>query len=170
MKKSLLFLLILFSTALFSQENKKIYNNELKLDALHLIFGNINLSYEFLLNENSGFTVYGEYNLDNNQLWDIQSGFGAAYRLYVGSRYASGFFVEGGVSGYVIDNEYYDEHRYSTSIGPTIALGGKFMIRQNTVFEFFGGLGRNFLPENDNKYYDYTPVIPRFGVSIGRRF
>ena len=172
MKKLLLLLMVLYVGTVNAQENNKVYKNEISIDALHLVLGNVGLSYEYLINENSGFGLYGEFNVDNNRIWEIDAAYGINYRLYVGSRYASGFFLEGGLGGYATTDYYNSKEETTYLLGPTFALGGKFVIRKQLVFQFFGGLGRNFInKKHDNSvYYEDQIIFPRFGVSLGTRF
>jgi hypothetical protein len=68
MKKLLLLFMLVYVGTVNAQENNKVYKNEISIDALHLVLGNVGLSYEYLINENSGFGLYGEFNVDNNRL------------------------------------------------------------------------------------------------------
>jgi hypothetical protein len=172
MKKLLLLFMLVYVGTVNAQESNKVYKNEISIDALHLVLGNVGLSYEYLINENSGFGLYGEFNVDNNRIWEIDAAYGINYRLYVGSRYASGFFLEGGLGGYTTTDYYNSKEETTFLLGPTFALGGKFVIRKQLVFQFFGGLGRNFISKDkDNSvYYEDQIIFPRFGVSIGTRF
>jgi len=111
MKKLLLLFMLVYVGTVNAQESNKVYKNEISIDALHLVLGNVGLSYEYLINENSGFGLYGEFNVDNNRIWEIDAAYGINYRLYVGSRYASGFFIEGGLGGFNTSNYYYNSKK-----------------------------------------------------------
>lgn len=170
MRKLLFFFLILAST-LNAQESANNYHHELRLNALNLVLGNPELDYEYLLNENSGAGIYASINVDNNKIFPYNFMAGPYYRLYVGSRYASGFFFEGTLSVIGEKVDKYDPNTGSYSpydkigFGPSVAIGGKFVIRKSVVFEFFGGIGRNFSADEFS-----ADAFPRIGISIGKRF
>ncbi len=163
----------LTATLTHAQEDTKLRSNELKVNALTLVLGNPEISYERLLNENSGLGLSVNFNVDNNQLLPYNYMIMPYYRLYVGSKRAAGFFFEGSlaylseeVSTYIYNgNNGYTDTKDETGFGVGVAIGGKFLIKKSIVFEFFGGLGRNF-NATDNGSYAY----PRVGVSIGKRF
>ncbi len=169
MKKLILFFLIA-GTTLQGQNVTPTYRHELKLNALNLVLGNPELNYEYLLNSNSGVGFYVNGNIDHNHIWPYTYMAGLNYRLYVGGKYASGFFFEGGVNAIGIeDYDGYKEAERINGWGPSFAIGGKFLIKNTIILEFFGGLGRNFNTHEDRYGYD-NPVFPRWGVSVGKRF
>lgn len=58
------------------------------------------------------------------------------------------------------------------SAGLTLALGYKFVSKQNWSAELFLGLGNNFVytKSEDDKYNPRIPLYPRVGISIGKRY
>lgn len=172
MKNFFLLLCFLVSVSCLSaQEKEKVYKHEIKINALNLILGNPEIDYEYLIDANSGFGLYANFNVDKNRIWEFNYMTGLYYRLYVGNRYASGFFFEGGLSAYGLDEYIYnypDPSREETKnyFGPNVAIGGKFVINKSIAFEFFGGIGRSIFVSED----DYPSAFPRIGVSIGKRF
>lgn len=182
MRKILLFLVFFsFSLNIYAQEaetdvlqEELLYpgENELKLNALYLLLGFPELSYERILNEESALGIALSFSTE--ETFGIDFMVLPYYRVYFGDKPASGFFVEGNASLFVADyNEivYYDDFSYretsenKVGAGVGLAVGAKFMTRSGWVFEFFGGAGRNFLtPE------EIGAVYPRLGLTVGRRF
>jgi hypothetical protein len=154
-----------------AQDEVKVQRNEIKLNALNLILGNPELTYEYLIDANSGFGIFGNINIDNNRAMNYNYMAGMYYRLYVGGKYASGFFFEGGVTALGVSDYHYnypgpDTEEKSNRFGPMVAIGGKFLIKRSIVFEFFGGIGRSMFSSGD----DGDNAFPRIGISIGKRF
>ena len=79
----------------YSQDKEKIDfpKNEIKGNALLLVVGALEFTYEHLLNEESGVGVSLFVPYDN----DIETNFSLSpyYRFYFGQKPAAGFFVEG---------------------------------------------------------------------------
>ena len=175
MKKLILLICVaLTATLTYAQEDTKLRSNEIKVNALTLVLGNPEISYERLLNENSGLGLSVNFNVANNQLLPYNYMIMPYYRLYVGSKRAAGFFFEGSlaylseeVESYVYQGNGGYSYKISdeTGFGVGVAIGGKFLIKKSIIFEFFGGLGRNFNANDDGSY-----AYPRVGVSIGKRF
>lgn len=175
MKNLCLFVFLFISISLSAQDNGSVElrSHEIKINALTLVLGNPELGYEYLINESSGVGLAVNFNIDNNQLLPFNYMIMPYYRLYVGNKRAAGFFFEGSLaylSEEVYTYNYNGNNNYSyttdeTGYGVGVAVGGKFLIKKSIVFEFFGGLGRNF---NANDYGSYA--YPRVGVSIGKRF
>ena len=184
MKKITLILLTCFSLTAFSQEksyqqdeNKK---HEVKLNALGLLTSEwIDVSYEYLINEESSFGVGLQFGLDdNNIITDTYRTFSLTpyYRRYFSKKYARGFYVEGFGMLHTFKDDYYifdillpggnillDEKRTNFALG--IAVGGKFVSKGGFAVDIYGGLGRNI----GNNQYDYD-VVGRIGISLGFRF
>ena len=179
-------LLVLFLLALnfngYSQEAEEITTtqeelfytgkNELKLNALYLLLGFPELSYERVLDEESAIGISVAFSTED--VFDIDFMAIPYYRVYFGDKPAAGFFVEGNAALYAVDNyevTYYDGYSYEeektneVGAGLGLAVGTKFMTKSGWVFEVFGGAGRNFLtPE------EIGAVYPRLGLTVGKRF
>ena len=90
----------------YSQDEEKIDfpKNEIKGNALLLVAGALEVTYERLLNEESGVGVSLFVPYDN----DIDTNFSLSpyYRFYFGKKPAAGFFVE----GFGMLNSYSDDY------------------------------------------------------------
>lgn len=174
MKK--LIVLLCFSTYLsgYSQQNEvpNFKRNELKGNALFLVLGAIEVTYERILNEDTGLGVSVFFvNQD-----EFESNFMLTpyYRAYFGKKPAAGFFVEGFSTlntGVARTTYYYDNNnvgrvekdRY-TDFALGFGLGSKWVHRKGYVFEINAGIGRNLLSK------DGPEVVGRGGITIGYRF
>tara|TARA_R110002073_G_scaffold258681_1_gene421675 strand:+ start:27064 stop:27615 length:552 start_codon:yes stop_codon:yes gene_type:complete len=183
MKKITLILLTCFSLSVFSQEKNYLQDvdkkHEIKLNVLGLLTSEwIDVSYEYLINEESSFGLGLQFGLDdNNVITDTYRTFSITpyYRRYFSKKYARGFYVEGfGMLHTFKDDDYYfdilfptnnvvNEKRTNFALG--IAVGGKFVSKGGFIADIFGGLGRNL----GNNEYDYD-VVGRIGISLGYRF
>lgn len=171
MKKILL--LVFLTNALFfygqDAENEMVKTNELRLNALMLIAGGINVSYEKLLNEESGIGISAAVFFDDDiaENWYISP----YYRVYFGKKPAAGFFLEGfgslnSIEDYVFESNN-DEYTFEniTDFALGIGLGGKFLTKRNLVGEISLGFGRNLFV-NDRDY----EIFVKGEISVGFRF
>ena len=102
MKKLIAITLLFTSTFAFSQDdslpqdtNKK---HEITINALTLIVSEwADISYEYLINEESSFGIDLQFGLDSNDDFDTYRTFSVTpnYRRYFSNKYARGFFIEG---------------------------------------------------------------------------
>lgn len=155
-------------------------NNEIKLNAIMLLFGAFEPSYEYNLSESSSvgislFIPFDDDNFDTNINYYISP----YYRIFFGQKYAAGFFLEGFAMVNSIEHEYYSPSQggnYNywekdvTDFALGFGLGGKWNTRGGFVFEVSGGIGRNLFNTNDSDYYDYSPIVGKFGFNLGFRF
>lgn len=174
--KKIIFLLCFTSfLSAYSQENETTVfkKNELKGNALLLISGALEFTYERLLNEESGlgaslFLAYDE---------DIDTKFTLTpyYRFYFGKKPAAGFFVEGFgmLNNYEDETSYYYDGVYTTAEGEKttdfalgFGLGAKWVTQKGFLFEINGGAGRNLFNSNDTDY----EIVGRGGITLGYRF
>ena len=183
MKKITLLLLILVSSISIAQEksypqdiNKK---HEVKLNALGLLaFEWLDVSYEYLINEESSFGVGTLISLNNNRDIDINEyrkfSLTPFYRRYFSSKFARGFFIEGfGMLHTYEDHTYYYNNgtdwtsnvEDKTEFAVGISVGGKFISKKGFTTEIYLGLGRN-LGGNNNS----LEAVGRGGISLGYRF
>lgn len=176
---------LLLSFTGMAQENTE--KHELKANAFNLIiFKTLDISYEYILNPNSGLGISVLSNLQQGEpdwLNDISElpyynekfAITPYYRHYFMNRYAKGFFLEAfGMfnSQKVYEDNYFSEDDYeyigrSTNFAVGISLGGKIVSRRNFVFEFFGGVGRNLITSDPDVA---TGFVPRVGINLGYRF
>ena len=185
--KKLLSILLFFSlsTILFAQENDSSQDidkkHELKFNALGLLTSEwIDLSYEYLINEESSFGVALQFGLDDeNEISDTYRKFSITpyYRRYFSQNYARGFYVEGFGMLHTSRGDIFDPNSFlpnfnfvlieetRTNFALGISVGGKFVSKGGFTTDIYAGLGRN-LGEND---FD-TEVVGRVGISLGYRF
>ena len=174
MKKSFLFFtIILASLTGYTQEKTASPKNEAKGNALFLVLGAAEVTYERLLNEDSGLGVSVFY--INQDDADTNFSITPYYRAYFGKKVAAGFFVEGfGMlnSGIISKNYVYNmngnlisvqEDRF-TDFALGFGLGSKWIHRNGFVFEINAGVGRNLLSNNSPE------VVGRGGITLGYRF
>lgn len=177
MKK--LFIVICLSSFFsgFSQENEPtdFKRNELKANALMLVAGAAEFTYERLLNEESSLGVSLFFSYDKN----IDTNFSLTpyYRFYFGKKPAAGFFVEG--FG-MLNNYEYSIYNYNNGTNPNwnegnatdfalgFGLGGKWITKKGFVFEINSGVGRNLFNSisRDNDF----KIVGRGGITLGYRF
>ncbi|MBJ6369109.1 DUF3575 domain-containing protein [Snuella sedimenti] len=182
MKKITFFLLtfLVFAQS-FSQDNVNSTNtdsqnfNELKLNGLFLIAGAIEVSYEKTLNEESGVGVSIFLPFDDEVKDDINYYLSPYYRFYFGTKYASGFFLEGfGMLNSV--NEYYfssnnndiiTEKNSITDFALGIGLGGKWVTNSGFIGELNLGFGRNLFGDYNDESLEF---VGKAGITLGYRF
>ena len=181
MKKLLLIASLVFAVSAQAQEESSDRQNDIMISPIELIAGPaLNVSYERLLNKDSGIGINAVIILDNgDNNGGLQSQISPYYRMYFGKKYASGFFVEGFVpitmsndSVYVpyYGPGYYEptyKNEKNTTIGAGIGFGGKWVARRNIVFEASIGIARRF---GMNEEYSDTPVTGKGMLGIGYRF
>jgi hypothetical protein len=178
MKKIITCLIVsLFCANGFSQtddapsDSKK---NEIKVNALFLILGSFEVTYERILNDESAVGVSLNAPFDNEN-WDINYTATGFYRYYFGKKTAAGFFGEAfGMLNNVDDYVYYETPDYNyksrtlTDFALGIGLGGKWVTKKGLVLEINAGVGRNlFNNQYDDRDYE---LIGRAAISVGYRF
>lgn len=181
MRKAILFL-GLFTTLLgFGQEQKdtEVLKNEVKGNALFLVIGATEFSYERILSKDSGVGVSLFFAKQDDA--DVNFSLTPYYRAYFGKKPAAGFFVEGFSminNGKREDKVYYgyNQDTYAsyvirtekgasfTDLALGFSLGAKWVHPRGFVFEFSGGIGRNLLDSNSPE------VVARGGINLGYRF
>tara|TARA_R110001632_G_scaffold114733_4_gene226149 strand:- start:12677 stop:13225 length:549 start_codon:yes stop_codon:yes gene_type:complete len=182
MKKILPILFFCISTFAFAQEDSLPQDtdkkHEVTINTLTLIVSEwVDVSYEYLINNESSFGVDIQFGLDSNDDFDTYRTFSVTpnYRRYFSNKYARGFFIEGfGMLHSYKDSFNYDfvSGSYDTSTQTDfslgISVGGKWVTKNGFVTEIFAGIGRNLL-NNDEDYFS-TDVAGRVGISVGYRF
>jgi len=163
MKKALsLVLLYFFTIALFSQEKKpQLASNELRINMFYTTLGLPEIAYEKYLNNESSIGVSVAFSVDSNI--DLNYLIIPNYRHYFGKKRAAGFFLEANAA--LFSEKTYFPYANETGLGLGMALGGKFVTKQNWTANLTLGLGRNFI---NNSYTNQA--YPRMEISIGKRF
>lgn len=174
MKKLALILCFTVSIFGYSQEKLDSPKNEIKGNALFLVLGAVEVTYEHLLTQDTGLGVSLFYVSEEG--FDAEFNISPYYRAYFGKKQAAGFFVEGfgmissgkygGYSGYNYDtNSHYTvEGKKYTDFALGFGLGSKWVHKNGFVFEINAGIGRNLLS-------DYSPeIVGRGGITLGYRF
>jgi len=159
----------LFSSFGENQKNgrEKIFNekkNEIRLNLLHLAVGFPELSYERLLNNNTSIGLSFSYSLTDKffeQFFIIPN-----YRFYWGEKLDSNFFVELGAIYWKENFENETRISKSTGFGGEFGIGYKLRKIPNYPIEILVGFGRSFI----NQYYLENWFVPRFGLSIGKKW
>lgn len=175
MKKLLVLLCLSVFTFGYSQDENKIdfKKNEIKGNALFLVLGAVEVTYERLLNQDSGLGV--SLFFVNEEDFDTNFSITPYYRAYFGRKPAAGFFVEG--FSMINTGKYYGNSDYNPNTGNYtyedkkftdfalgFGLGSKWIHRKGFVFEINAGIGRNLIS-------DYSPeVVGRGGITLGYRF
>lgn len=182
MKKLLLIASLVFAVTVQAQEETSVERqNDIMISPIELIAGpTLNVSYERLLNKDSGIGINAILLLDNGDSeGGLQSQISPYYRMYFGKKYGAGFFVEAFVpitmSNDSIYNvsagpgyfESYYTYEKNTTVGAGIGFGGKWVARKNIIFEVSGGVARRF-GMSDN--YNDTPITGKGMLGIGYRF
>jgi hypothetical protein len=160
----------------FSQEKETtdFKRNELKGNVLFLVLGAGEVTYERLINEESGlgFSLFFVKEED----FDTQFSLTPYYRSYFGKKTAAGFFVEGfaminsGNTGSYLDYDSANQNYYTvegenfTDLALGFGLGAKWTQKRGFVFEINAGIGRNLFNSNS------LEVVGRGGITLGYRF
>ena len=155
--------------------------HEIRLDIFQLIIlPGFDISYEHFIDPVSSWGVTGFVNLDSNLSEGYRFDrfeFSPYYRLYFSQKEQnnSGFFVQPFISWL---STAYDSYTNSTDsfvskdflgFAGGALIGFKWINQKNYSFEVHGGVGRYFMPTNEESATDNT-AYPRINFSIGKRF
>ncbi|TXD83782.1 DUF3575 domain-containing protein [Subsaximicrobium wynnwilliamsii] len=155
-------------------------DNEIKINALFLLLGAIEPSYERNLSESSSVGIsmlitYDQENFDS----DLNYYLSPYYRMFFGKKHAAGFFLEGfGMvisyderqryfTGSEFDPRLVIEEKNITNVALGFGLGGKWVTKDGFVFELNAGLGRNLINNSDS---DVNQLVGKLGFNCGYRF
>lgn len=172
MKKVLVVVCLSLFAFGYSQEKEKITfpKNEIKGNALFLVLGAFEGTYERILSEESSFGTSVYIAITD----DFATNFALTpyYRFYFGKKPAAGFFVEGFGSLNSYESYYYSNNWSSTNIENRtdfalgFGLGSKWITKSGFLFEINAGVGRNLFNSNDTDY----EIVGRGGITLGYRF
>tara|TARA_R110001606_G_C15225926_1_gene634586 strand:- start:141 stop:689 length:549 start_codon:yes stop_codon:yes gene_type:complete len=182
MKKITLLVLLFVTSVSIAQEKEEIYpqdinkKHEVKLNVLGVLaFEWLDVSYEYLINDESSFGTGLLIGLDNDSGIEEYRKFSITpyYRRYFSNKFARGFFVEGFgmLHTYENNNNFYygssttNNTEDKTEFAVGISVGGKFISRKGFTTEIYLGVGRN-LGGDDNS----VAAVGRGGISLGYRF
>lgn len=180
MKKSAILLFaLLVSFTVFPQKrqhrvmgwkiSKDIPQNEVKLNLGNTIIWTYpEISYERIVSEDFSFGASLGVNIDSD-IYPVKFGLMPYARWFFGGsskslqKYGAGFFIEANGALLSQDTHVEDSSNSSSEFGAGLglALGWKYLSRNNWVGEIYYGAGRVFV--NDGFY-------PRVGITIGKRF
>ena len=178
MKKFIYLFALIITTMSFAQDtepNIDFNKNELKGNALFLVLGSFDFSYERILSEESGVGVSINMPFDREN-WDINYAVTGYYRYYFGKKTAAGFFGEAfgmlnNVDDYIYNENgtfYTFEPKTLTDFALGIGIGGKWVTKKGLLLEINAGVGRNlFNNQYDDRDYE---LIGRVGITVGYRF
>jgi len=178
MKRIIFTLAFIVTTIGFAQDTEpqnEFKKNELKGNALFLVLGSFDISYERILNKESGVGLSINAPIDKDN-WDINYAVTGYYRYYFGKKPAAGFFGEAfGMLNNIDDYVYNDTasfYNYKpqtlTDFALGIGLGGKWITKNGLLLEINAGVGRNlFNNQYDDRDYE---LIGKAGITVGYRF
>ena len=159
----------------FSQESQKVDfpKNEIKGNALFLVAGALEVTYERILTEETSFGTSVFIAITE----DFETNFAITpyYRFYFGKKPAAGFFVEGFGSLNSYDDLIYNgdnsSSNYYNAVSRTdfalgFGLGSKWVTKSGFLFEINAGVGRNLFNSSDTDYQ----IVGRGGITLGYRF
>lgn len=172
MKKLLVIVCLSVFAFGYSQEKTVIDfpKNEIKVNALMLVLGAAEASYEHLLDKESSFGVSLFFPTDKNSM-DTKYSLSPYYRFFFGKKPAAGFFAEGfGMLNNYDDIIYNGGDQNYTNVNKTdfalgFGIGSKWITTKGILFEINAGIGRNLFNVTENHQ-----LVGRGGVSLGYRF
>lgn len=184
MKNLLTVMCFCIITLSYSQETKEdsVKKNEIKGNAISLVVGYPEFTYERILNNESGVGISIGFAADNNI--DTKFTLSPYYRFYFGKKPAAGFFVEGFAMVNSIDtgDYYYYDYSFDPNYYPNyvkgetytdfalgFGVGSKWITKKGFLFEIYGGVGRNLLNSEKNDFYGHT-IVGKGGITVGYRF
>lgn len=155
-----------------AEEPSNFRKNDILVDPFWLIGGlALNASYERIISEDSGVGANVILGIGDN-LEDFTQ-ISPYYRAYFGSKYASGFFIEGFLPITVrTEYEWNTNGNQSergvdyTTAGLGFGLGGKWIAKKKIVFELNLGIGRKFIGNRGAS----EPVTGKGMIGVGFAF
>ena len=175
MKKILPAIVIFFSVSAFAQSESTLSYAEFhepKINIGYLILGNFDVTYEYLINEESGVGVNLMVPFDDYIDWNIKYNLTGYYRFYFGDTYAEGFFGEIFTNLNSVEDRIEVEggrkNKDITDLALGFSGGYKLVSRRGMILEAFLGGGRNLFSEyNSQRNFDF---VLRAGLNVGYRF
>jgi len=169
MKKLVLIVLMFVAFSVKAQEH------EVKLDVLDLaIFKSVDISYQYILNEESAVGLSILKNLSNtDNIFDYREDFVITpfYRQYfdfsgMNNVYGEAFFAINSGRDFVDkDNDGVDETIKYTDAAFGLVVGKSYISPRGFVLDLYAGLGRNLFDAEGS-----PTLVPRIGINAGFRF
>lgn len=190
MKKLIFPLIFLLSVNMTFAQNKNqtvdVKKHEVKINGLLLaVSTSIDLSYEYVKNQSTGFGVSVLYNIRDKAFPMSRFAITPFYRVYFFSKKdygANGLFVEGFAKMAMVKNDIYHydndayknrsvyveenevEHKTGVNTAIGISIGKKWVNKANWSLEIFAGMGATISSPNN------VDGLSRIGINIGKRF
>ncbi len=154
--------------------------NDFVISPLVLLASLVNVSYERLLNKDSGVGLDAAFSFGDKGISDDDLGYSHIlpyYRYYFGKKYASGFYFSGivGMVNYKYNDYqtaiytsngsyYYPENEKTLSTGTAgFGVGAKWVVKNNIILDAGTTITRNFNS-------DYRSINSTVMLGIGKRF
>jgi hypothetical protein len=164
MKKFLFLSIFLASFAVSAQKT-----NEIKLDVFDILaLKSLDVSYEHVLNTESSVGLSILFNFEKDASFRYKQDFALTpyYRQHLFNRGNVNFFGEffGSInSGEELNSDDIEEDYTDFAFG--LGFGGKYVSVNGFVLDIHAGIGRNLFNT------DISPeIVPRVGISVGKRF
>jgi len=168
----LLFLCLFISTATFAQ-------NEIKVNPIGILFGDLSALYEKGLGENSGVEVFAGFGTDKQDVGTVewkQTAFnlGGAYKYYFNpdmgfDKFYVGPYARFQSGKWKLDDESSNSSRFAVGL-----LGGyKWVSEKGILFELGFGVGRAFVNKIDDNTFGLASVTDldfTGRLAVGYRF
>ena len=171
---------VVYSQEFEDEKEPMALKNEIHFNLLTSVLGLPEINYERFLESNFSVGLSVMAALDGPEKQELRSAFIPFGRLYFGYGNCEGFYIEGNAA--VVSEKYRDYYyssssysssygiqqsvtttNSSTNFGLGVAVGYKFLTKNNWVGDIFAGAGRIFGDTSIDAY-------PRVGISIGKRF
>ena len=165
--KKILFLVVLAMSFVGTAQN----NKEIKLDIFDVLaLKSLDISYEYIMNDESsiGISVLSNFEKTSASFrYSQKLVVTPYYRQHLFQRDNVNFFGElfGAINtGDLEPDELGDPDSY-TDFALGLGFGGKYLSENGFVVDFHAGIGRNLFNTNLSQ-----EVVPRIGISVGKRF
>lgn len=165
--KKILFLVVLAISFVGTAQN----NKEIKLDIFDVLaLKSLDISYEYIMNDESsiGISVLSNFEKKSASFrYSQKLVVTPYYRQHLFQRDNVNFFGElfGAINtGDLEPDELGDPDSY-TDFALGLGFGGKYLSENGFVVDFHAGIGRNLFNTNLSQ-----EVVPRIGISVGKRF
>ncbi|WP_127844624.1 hypothetical protein [Psychroflexus aestuariivivens] len=177
MKKILLILFIFTTLGIHAQSENEYETtdfHEPKLNIGYMILGNFDVTYEYLISQESGVGLNLMVPFDDYIEWNIKYNFTGFYRFYFTDNYADGIFAETFLNLNQVEDEINDDinggkkDKNITDLAIGLGVGYKLVSGGGVILEAHLGGGRNLFSDyNSERNFDF---VLRAGINVGYRF